>query len=227
MITQNSLATNFSALNFSKLESLMNASFFSAEAAYAYRSATNVKRKNNLLIKTTILDANAKDRAEVEAFVADMFANAYGAKIQHFMPHLVALRDENNMLVAAFGLRQAYAEPLFLEQYLDTSVETLLSSRLGKKYSREQITEIGNLAVANPRNAGVLIASVINYSLISGVQWCVCTAHHTLQNALIKGGREVIALQIADKTRLPAKELENWGSYYQNAPQIVAVRGVI
>jgi len=180
-----------------------------------------------LLIKTTILDANAKDRAEVEAFVADMFANAYGAKIQHFMPHLVALRDENNMLVAAFGLRQAYAEPLFLEQYLDTSVETLLSSRLGKKYSREQITEIGNLAVANPRNAGVLIASVINYSLISGVQWCVCTAHHTLQNALIKGGREVIALQIADKTRLPAKELENWGSYYQNAPQIVAVRGVI
>jgi|GEM_PF-3962897 len=126
MITQNSLATNFSALNFSKLESLMNASFFFAEASYAYRSATNVKRKNNLLIKTTILDANAKDRAEVEAFVADIFANAYGAKIQHFMPHLIALRDENNMLVAAFGLRQAYAEPLFLEQYLDTSVETLL-----------------------------------------------------------------------------------------------------
>lgn len=215
------------ATNFSTLESLMNASFFNAEAAYAYRSVAGLKRKNSMLIKTTILDANAKDRAEVESFIAHVFADAYGAKIQHFMPQLVALRDENNTLVAAFGLRQAHVAPLFLEQYLDVPVEILLSNRLGKYYGREHITEIGNLAVENPRNAGVLIASVINYSLISGVEWCVCTAHHTLQNALIKGGREVIALQVADKNRLPASELENWGSYYQNAPQVVAVRGVI
>lgn len=180
-----------------------------------------------MLINTTILDANTKDRAEVESFIARVFADAYGAKIQHFMPQLVALRDENNTLVAAFGLRQAHIERLFLEQYLDVPIETLLSNRLGKYCAREQITEIGNLAVANPRNASVLIASVINYSLISGVKWCVCTAHHTLQNALIKGGREVIALQIADKTRLPVNEQENWGSYYHNAPQVVAVRGVI
>jgi len=221
-MNQNSVVTNFSVL-----ESLMNASFFNAEAAYAYRSVAEIKRKKSMLINTTILDTKATDRAEVESFIARVFADSYGAKIQHFMPQLVALRDENNTLVAAFGLRQAHAEPLFLEQYLDVPVDQLLSSRLGKHYGREQITEIGNLAVANPRNAGVLIASVIHYSLIAGVQWCVCTAHHTLQNALIKGGREVIALQVADKHRLPADELANWGSYYQNAPQVVAVRGVI
>lgn len=221
-MNQNSIPTHFSAL-----EGLMNGSFFNAEAACAYRSVAGLKRKNSMLIKTTILDDNAKDREEVEAFIAKVFANAYGANIQHFMPQLVSLRDENNTLVAAFGLRQAHTERLFLEQYLDVPVETLLSSRLGRPYGREQITEIGNLAVANPRNAGALIASVIHYSLISGVEWCVCTAHHTLQNALIKSGREVIALQIADKNRLPASELANWGSYYQHAPQIVAVRGVI
>ena len=199
---------------------------FNAEAAYAYRNETNAKRKRAASITTSILERNTPHRGEVEEFIAQVFADAYGAEIKHFMPQLVALRDENNALVAAFGLRQAAFERLYLEQYLDVPIENLLSARLQKTVSRAEITEIGNLAVANPRNAGFLVASVIEYSLNSGVQWCVCTAHHTLQNALIKGGREVIALQVADKNRIEKNELASWGSYYKQDPQVVAVRGM-
>lgn len=211
----------------SALNQTLHTAFFNADAAYALKDKTVAKRQKNMQIQTAILTREASDRAEVEAFIARVFAKAYGANVQHFMPQLVALRDENNALVAAFGLRKAAAEPLFLEQYLDVPIEQLLSASLGVAANRTQITEIGNLAVENPRNAGALIAAVIDYSLTSGVQWCVCTAHHTLQNALIKGGREVTALQMADKNRLSPQALAAWGTYYQNNPQIVAVRGVI
>lgn len=205
---------------------VQNTDAYQAEAAYAYRDVSQHKRKKAVSVKTSILSRNAPDRAEVEDFIAQVFAEAYGAEIKYFMPALVALRDENNQLIAAFGLRQAAFERLYLEQYLDVPIEKLLSARLQKTISRAEITEIGNLAVSNPRNAGFLIASVIDYSLNSGVQWCVCTAHHTLQNALIKGGRDVVALQIADKNRLNADEIASWGSYYQNDPQVIAVRGI-
>ena len=168
----------------------------------------------------------AADRHEVEQFIHDVFAQTYGANVQHFMPNLVALRDEHGELVAAFGLRKASASPLFLEQYLDVPIEKLLSDRFGTNISRTQITEIGNLAVSNPRNAGVLIAHVIQHSLDLGIEWGVATAHHSLQNGLIKGGRDVYALQAADPQRIDALERASWGSYYKNMPQVVAIRGV-
>jgi len=177
-------------------------------------------------IKAAVSDRNAPDRREVEQFIHDVFAKTYGANVQHFMPELVTLRDENGELVAAFGLRKADKEPLFLEQYLDAPIETMLSKRFNRTISRHQVTEIGNLAVSNPRNAGVLIAHVIQHSLDIGVEWCVATAHHSLQNGLVKGGRDVFALQAADPARLDAAERQTWGSYYTNVPQVVAVRGI-
>jgi len=164
-------------------------------------------------------------RAEVEAFIQAVFKVTYHANITEFMSTLVALRDNNGVLMAAFGLSSAAEEPLFLEQYLDVPIERLMSDQLGKTIQREQITCIGNLAVSNPRNAGVLIAHVIQHSLDIGIEWCVATAHHSLQNGLVKGGRDVYPLHIADKARLSADEQATWGTYYNHLPQVVAIRG--
>lgn len=200
--------------------------FFNAEAAYKTRplAASKRQRAENIMVSTSNIDA--ADRREVEQFIHDVFAQTYGANVQHFMPQLVALRDEEGQLVAAFGLRKADKSPLFLEQYLDAPIETVMSNRFGTPISRDQITEIGNLAVANPRNAGVLIAHVIQHSLDMGIEWAVATAHHSLQNGLIKGGRDVYALQAADPERITPAERATWGSYYKNLPQVVAIRGV-
>lgn len=199
---------------------------FNAEAAYKTRPLAVSKRQRAENIKVTTSDKYAADRCEIEQFIHDVFAKTYGANVQHFMPDLIGLRDENGELVAAFGMRKASESLLFLEQYLDSPIETLLSERLAKPIMREQITEIGNLAVSNPRNAGVLIAHVIQHSLDLGVQWGVATAHHSLQNGLIKGGRDVYALQAADPARLDPIERASWGSYYHHLPQVVAIRGV-
>lgn len=199
---------------------------YTAESVYHLRAFAQTKRYQVSEITAHAVTKDAPCRAEVEVFIHAVFKQAYGANITQFMPDLVALRDANGILMAAFGLRAAAQARLFLEQYIDVPIEQLMSTRLGRSISRDEITCIGNLAVANPRNAGVLIAHVIQHSLDIGIEWCVATAHHSLQNGLIKGGRDVYALAPADPGKLAPEALADWGSYYRHLPQIVAVRGV-
>lgn len=208
------------------LYSDQSSSFYRAETAYDLRDFAQARRYQAEEITTHMVARDAPCRGEVEAFIAAVFKQIYGADVSHFMPELVALRDAQGVLMAAFGLRNAASEKLFLEQYIDEPIEQLLSRQLGREIQRAEITCIGNLAVANPRNAGVLIAHVIKHSLSMQLPWGVATAHHSLQNGLIKGGRDLYPLAVANPERLALAERANWGSYYRKLPQIVAIRGV-
>ena len=42
-------------------------------------------------------------RAEVERFIRETFATAYGAEVNGFMPRLLAIRSKQDELLAAFG----------------------------------------------------------------------------------------------------------------------------
>jgi hypothetical protein len=199
---------------------------YTAETAYHLRNFAKTRRYHVNEITAHTVTKEASCRREVEAFIHAVFKVTYDANVTKFMPTLVALRDESGVLMAAFGMRSAAEEALFLEQYLDMPIEQLLTAQLEKPIARNQITCIGNLAVSNPRNAGVLIAHVIQHSLDIGIEWAVATAHHSLQNGLIKGGRDVYPLHLADKARLPKAEQAVWGSYYDHMPQVVAIKGV-
>lgn len=208
------------------LDTTQTEALFHAEAAYQARfSVPKTKRYRMEEIMAHSVKRHDPARKEVEAFIAAVFKQSYHANIQHFMPELIALRDQNGVLMAAFGLRNAAAETLYLEHYLETPIECLLKEKLNLNLSRQDIVCIGNLAVANPRNAGVLIAHVIQHCLENGVQWAVATAHHSLQNGLIKGGRDVYALCSAEKSALPLEEQSSWGNYYDHLPQVIAIRG--
>ena len=199
---------------------------FYAERAYDLRAFASLKRYTMQEITAFEVTASHPHRAEVETFIHNVFYHAYGANVTQFMPTLIALRDAEFKLMAAFGMRDAANSPLFLEQYLDEPIEAVISAQLGVPIQRGSITEIGNLAVVNPRNSGVLISHVIQHSLEMGVEWCVATAHHSLQNGLIKGGRDVYPVHPVDPQRLSPAELATWGHYYDNQPQVIAVRGV-
>lgn len=203
-----------------------NTAFYHAASAYELRDFAQAKRYQVNEITGHLVEQGASCRPEVEAFIAAVFKQIYGAELTQFMPQLVALRDANGVLMAAFGLHNAAQGRLFLEQYIDEPIEQLMSRQLGRDIAREEITYFGNLAVANPRNAGVLIAHVIQHSLSMNLPWGVATAHHSLQNGLIKGGRDLYPLAAANPDRLDAQERAKWGSYYKHTPQIVAIRGV-
>lgn len=203
-----------------------NTHAYYAEKAYDLRAFAKPKRYTMQEISAIEVNTTHSDREEVEAFITKVFFQAYGANIKNFMPLLIALRDVNHHLVATFGMRKAKNTPLFLEQYLDDPIEKVISNSLNQTVLRTDVTEIGNLAVMNPRNSGILIAHVIQHSIEAGVHWCVATAHHTLQNGLIKGGVDVFPLHAVNPNRLPADELADWGSYYDNQPQVIAVRNM-
>lgn len=208
------------------LQTINSQALYHAQTAYQVRQFAKTRRYGvNEITAHTVMKGDPC-RKEVEAFIAAVFKVTYDANITDFMPTLVALRDINGVLMAAFGIRKAAEERLFLEQYIDIPIEQLLTEKLGKPIYREETVCIGNLAVSNPRNAGVLIAHVIQHSLDIGIQWCVATAHHSLQNGLIKSGRDIYPLHIADKSRLPTETQVAWGRYYDKLPQVIAIRGI-
>ena len=54
----------------------------------------------------------------------------------------------------------------------------------------------------------------------------VFTAVPVVRNAFIKMGLNPVILGEPDKNRLPAEEQTEWGSYYAQKPQIMAVKRI-
>ncbi len=113
-------------------------------------------------------------REPVQRFIATGFERCFGARIDNFMPYLVTLRRDGEILAAA-GYRQAF-EPLFLETYLDEPVERSLARTAGSDVNRSAIAELGQLATRAPRHLTVLINQVSAHLVRQGVSWVAITA---------------------------------------------------
>jgi len=169
---------------------------------------------------------DAHDRAELEQFIGAVFRQAYGAEIKHFMPYLMSLRDMDEQLIAVCGLRSAGIEKLFLETYLDQPIENVLSEYAGASVQRSDIVEVGNFSVAEIGVARYLITAIVDQLYASSKQWAVFTAVPVVRNAFSKMNLNPVILGDADRSRLSSEEQAEWGNYYAQKPQIMAVRRI-
>lgn len=198
-------------------------------ATHSKTAATLTPRRSNIAICgelpvfTNIAEHHHPERAELEAFIQEMFSQVHGAKITHFMPKLLSLRDSENTLRAVCGLRHAEHEALFLEHYLEAPIEEVLSSQVGHTVAREEILEIGNLAVLEPACIRSLLASVSVYLHGTDTKWAVFTGITTLRNALRRLHMPVQTLGEAKLSCLPLADQANWGTYYDQQPHIMAI----
>lgn len=188
------------------------------------RRAADVRLHEARQIVTSLSGPQAEDRLELEGFVRYVFRRAYGAKIKYFMPQLMSLRNEQGSLLAVCGLRHASEGELFLERYLEASVEAVLSLHTGVDVARQEIVEIGNLSVAEPSTIRCLLASVSLYLHGTSAEWAVFTGIPALRNSLMKLNMQLEILGDAKITALPENERAAWGSYYDECPQVMAVR---
>jgi transcriptional regulator of met regulon len=199
------------------------------EVAPAPQAEVIAVRKSNIAICgelpvfTHITESHQPERAALEAFIQEMFHKVHGANITHFMPKLLSLRDSENTLRAVCGLRHAQDESLFLEHYLDAPIEEVLSQQVGQTIHRDEILEIGNLAVLEPACIRSLLASVSVYLHGTDTKWAVFTGITTLRNALKRLHMPVHMLGEAKLSRLPMTEQSHWGTYYDQQPQIMAI----
>jgi len=160
-------------------------------------------------------------RAAFEDFIAARFCRAYGARVTHFLPHLLGVSDGFAHWQAAAGYAAAGAQALFLEQYLDRPIEHVLSAALGRPIARPSIVEVGNLAAVSAGMARVLIPQLARYLHRLGYVWVVFTATRALRNSFSRLGLRPLPLTRADPARL-ADGGASWGTYYDQDPVVMA-----
>ncbi len=163
-----------------------------------------------------ILPLGDGGREKVRDFIAATYRDAYDAAIEVGYPTLISLRTAAGELVAAAGFRYAAGESLFLEQYTDRPVETILSA------PRRQIVEIGNLASSGGGVSLYLFAALASYLADRGIRHAVLTSTPNLESRLERLGLQPSRLCPADPARVA--DGQHWGSYYERQPYVVSGR---
>lgn len=165
------------------------------------------------------IDVAHPRRAEVEAFVRQVYRQRYGAELGALYPQLLAFRGDDGRLLAAVGLRCGQQAPLFVERYLDESAPALIQRLRGQRASAAEMVELGNFAAVDAGAARALILALIPLLRDAGMRWVLFVATRQLYNAFARLGLAVQPVQAADPTRL-GDEAARWGSYYAAAPQL-------
>lgn len=164
---------------------------------------------------------DADDRAAVSEFIRAKFLRDHDAHLDHLMPHLFSLRRPGGEIVAAFGLREAAAEPLFMERYLDEPVESRIARLSGHEVRRDRIIEVGNLA-ASPGGARAMIAALTNHLHEAGIEWVTFTGVRALRHAFRRLGLRPLSIAAATPDRLSEPERALWGRYFESRPIVMA-----
>lgn len=135
-------------------------------------------------------------RLEAERFVQEIFYRLHNAQVTQFMPILMDLRNDAGKLLGVLGLREAVGAGLFLERYLDQPVEQALSIALNETVSRDDIVEVGNLAVASSGGGRWLITALTSFLYAMQRGWVVFTCGPTLRNSFRRLGIHLLDLAL-------------------------------
>jgi hypothetical protein len=159
-------------------------------------------------------------REAFESFIAARFGRAYGARVTHFLPHLLGVRDRLDRWQAAAGYAPADAQTLFLEQYLERPIEHAIAGALGRAVPRAGIVEVGNLAAVSAGMARAIVPQLARHLHRLGYSWVAFTATRGLRNTFRRLGLYPLPIATADPARL-ADGGANWGTYYDHDPVVM------
>ena len=180
--------------------------------------------QKGLALYSELADMTGTQSSDVKAFIQDIFYQAHAAKIKYFMPRALCLRDSNQRLLAVSGLRKSSESPFFLERYLDEPVEQVIAKKTAAKVRRDRIIEIGNLAVSRPIYTKLLMAALSAYLYSTDTEWIVFSALPVVRNAVAKMDHEMLVLADATIEEIAFEDRSDWGSYYEQHPQVIALR---
>lgn len=158
-------------------------------------------------------------RAAVVDFIKQGYSDFYGAQISVNTPYLISLAKGN--LKAALGVRSATSS-LFIEQYLNTSIETKLLEA-GKVFERAQIAEIAHL-YSNAKVFTLPLLLVTATSLkLKGFEVMAFTGTAHIIRLIEKTGIKVHKIAQADPSLLSTSS-DKWGTYYDSEPMVAYIK---
>jgi len=188
----------------------MQENFFgSTEPARAASSKADIVSLHNVL---------SPQRLILEKFIQVRYADCYHASVDHFLPLLLAAQAGESV-VGVLGLCPGNRGRFFVENYLDQSIEQIITSRTGSFTDRARIIETGNLAAS--RGGSQLLFIVLTELLYrSGFRWITFTATIQVSALLQRLGFAPEIICAASPEKL-ANKGKGWGSYYDNKPYVV------
>ncbi|HZX36687.1 MAG TPA: thermostable hemolysin [Thermodesulfobacteriota bacterium] len=160
-------------------------------------------------------------RARVEEFAAAVYGRVYGADLRTFSRELLVLMSRQKGILGCIGINTAESGGFFLERYLDDRVETELSKRLDMPVKREEVVEIGTLALSHRGFCRPMMAGLAGFLLARDKRFFVFTAVKTLRNTLTH--LNVPFETIAEAKAENSGNKDEWGSYYEAMPEVIAV----
>lgn len=171
------------------------------------------------------VDESHPDRSQVEEFIKSVFYCRYGASVGYFNETLIGCKDSDGELVAAMGFSPLHHRGAYLEHYLSSPIEQVVSQKCneggqGLRVPRWEIVEVGNLAALYPGSARFLVRKMTEHLFKRHFRWVVFTATNELLNAFRRLGYAPFELAQAKRERLPMQG-ENWGTYYETHPCVM------
>ena len=173
--------------------------------------------------KVTWAETNNPARQGIQDFIAKNFHESYHANVNYFCDLLIGCEDNKDHIIVAFGITKLKHHPAFLEQYLDSPIEKEISNSVHKPVERNDIFELGNLAAIYPGATRKLIQKMAGDLYGLGARWAVFTANKLVVNAFQKVGLNPKAIKEANPDLLPNKGT-NWGTYYEDNPQVMFIQ---
>lgn len=187
-----------------------------------FYNALRLKRFTTLTPKViAITSLYSPERRRVERFLEREFNQAYNARITEHYPILMSVQDDEGKILGALGFRFANDESLFLEQYLDKPIESVLTEVHAGAATRNEIVEVGSLASHGNGASIFLFTALTAYLAQQGKQFITVTATDFLHRYFTRLGVEPLLLGHAEQARL-ADGGVSWGSYYKTRPRILA-----
>jgi len=161
------------------------------------------------------------EKTEVNKHVKQCFAQSYGADIDTFEPYILSTYDDKG-INATIGFQPAATKkPLFLESYLEGSIEEELTIVLSQDIKRHQVVEVGNLSSSHKGSASRILF-ILSVAILqqAGFKWVTFTATKQVQKLLGKLNLTTTSICEADPLKLADKGAK-WGSYYADKPMVV------
>lgn len=158
-------------------------------------------------------------RSSLEARVRSGFGHHFNACIEGFMPDL-AVYEHATGASGVIGIRGAGDEPLFLENYLDHPVETVIHLVSGEEVTRDAIVEVGQFVVDDRDIVTCFFRDLVPFLQSQGFAWICFTGTNRIRALLARIRFAGFPVTLASQERLVDPK-DKWGSYYEHDPVVV------
>ncbi|MFC8128443.1 thermostable hemolysin [Streptomyces sp. NPDC057302] len=161
---------------------------------------------------------------ESASLVSKVFGTRFGAQVAPNPDQFIAYVGQQDggpeEVEACIGISFPENGPIFLERYLDGTIEDALCEAAEQEVRRHQIVQLGSVASLKNMAGAEIYRALPLIQACLGRSYAVMTMTNRSAALAKRLGLITHRLCDADGTRLGAEELARWGTFYDQRPAV-------